>query len=168
MCNLLVQVFRRILRTLISLSMTVRLTAHLTRRRSRRLMNSTYFREISCRTLSWWVKWHSIRVRGPSVPNMRLLERCHTIPLVRPPECPRRKHRPTQDTSYLVVKSDQETHTTCLSLGGCFISVDVFLFYFISETVIYIFILFERLYFIFFIYVLKFSFSYFYFDINFL
>jgi hypothetical protein len=75
----------------------------------------------------------SIRVLGPSVPNMMLLERYHTIPLVRPPECPRRKHRPTQDTSSLVVKSDQETHTACLSLGGCFVSVDLF------------FILFQRL-----------------------
>jgi hypothetical protein len=39
---------------------------------------------------------------------------------------------------------------------------------FISETVVYIFILFKRLYFIFFIYGLKFSFSYLCFDINFL
>jgi hypothetical protein len=52
MCNLIAQVFRRILRILTSLSMTLRLMANLTRRRSRQLMTSTYFREISCRTLS--------------------------------------------------------------------------------------------------------------------
>jgi hypothetical protein len=73
----------------------------------------------------------------------------------------------TQDTNALAVKSEQKTHTSRLSLGGCFVSVDVF-FFSISETVVYIFILFERLYFIFFIYDLKFSFSYLCFDINFL
>jgi hypothetical protein len=52
MCNLFVQVFRRILRTLISLSLTVRLTTHLTWRQSQRLISLTYFGEISRRTLS--------------------------------------------------------------------------------------------------------------------
>jgi hypothetical protein len=52
MYNLLVQVFRRILRILISLPLTLRQMAHLNRRRSRRLMTSTYFMEISRRTLS--------------------------------------------------------------------------------------------------------------------
>jgi hypothetical protein len=66
MCNLLIHVFRRILRTLISLPLTVRLTAHLTRRQSQWLMSSTYFRKISCRTLSWWVRWPSIRVSNSS------------------------------------------------------------------------------------------------------
>jgi hypothetical protein len=44
MCNLLVQVFQTDPGTSISLPMTVWLTTHLTRRRSRRLMSSTYFR----------------------------------------------------------------------------------------------------------------------------
>jgi hypothetical protein len=57
-------------------------------------------------------------------------------------ECPRRKLRLTQDTSVLAVKSDQETHTACLSLGGCFVGIDVF--FFISKTIIYICILFEK------------------------
>jgi hypothetical protein len=65
-----------------------------------------------------------------------------------------------QDTSALAVKSDQETHTTCLSLEGYFISVDVFF----SETIVYICILFESVLY----YGLKFSFSYLFFDIFFL
>jgi hypothetical protein len=155
MCNLLVQVFRRILRTSISLSLTVRLMAHLTRRRSRRMMSSTYFREISCRTLSWWVRWASIRVLGPLVPNMILLARHRTTLLVCPPECPRRRHRPTRDTSTLTVKSGWETHISRLSLGGYFVGVDIYFF--------------QRLLFIYFlIYDLKFSFSYLCFDVNFL
>jgi hypothetical protein len=128
MCNLLVQVIRRILRTSISLPMTVLLTAHLTRRRSRRLMSTTYFREISCRTISWWVRWASIRVLGPLVSNMMLRARHHTTLLVRQPECPRCRHRPMQDTSTLAVKSGRETYTTCLSFEGCFVGVDVFSF----------------------------------------
>jgi hypothetical protein len=58
------------------------------------------------------------------------------IHLARPPECPRRKHLLTQDTSALAVKTDQETHTIHLSLGEYFVAVDVF--FFISETVVYI------------------------------
>jgi hypothetical protein len=41
---------------------------------------------------------------------------------------PRRKHRLTQDTSALAVKSDQETQRTRLSLGECFLGVDVFFY----------------------------------------
>jgi hypothetical protein len=163
MCNLLVQVFRRILRTMISPQLIVRLTVHLTFR----LISSTYFREISCCTLSWWVRWLSIRVLGPPVPNMMLLARHPTILLVRPLECPRRKHRPTQDTSALTVKSDQETHTAHLSLGGCFIGVDVYFFLFQRLQFIYLF--YSRDYTLFFfIYGLNFDFSYLCFDINFL
>jgi hypothetical protein len=98
MCNLIVQVFWRMLRILISLPLTLRLTTHLTRYRSRWLMTSTYFREISRHTLNWWVRWSSIRVLVPLIPNMRLLMRRHMIPSARPPECPRRKHLPTQGT----------------------------------------------------------------------
>jgi hypothetical protein len=126
MCNLLVQVFRRILRTSISLSMTVRSAVHLTQRRSRRLMSSTYSREISYRTLSSWVRWVLIRMLGPLVPSMMLLMRCRMTLLVRPPECPRHGHRRRQDTSVLTVKFGRETHTVRLSFGGCFVSVDVF------------------------------------------
>jgi hypothetical protein len=52
----------------------------------------------------------------------------------------------TQDTNALAVKSEQKTHTSRLSLGGCFVSVDVFFFhfrdcslyiYFIREIVLY-------------------------------
>jgi hypothetical protein len=56
-------------------------------------------------------------------------------------ECPRRSHRPTQDTSALAVKSGRETHTVRLSLGGYFVGVDVFF----SETVVYICTLFSHL-----------------------
>jgi hypothetical protein len=57
-------------------------------------------------------------------------------------------------------------HTsTHLSLGECFVDVDVF-FYF-RDCNLY-FILFERLYFILFIYDLKFSFSYLWFEMKFL
>jgi hypothetical protein len=83
--------------------------------------------------------------------------------LVRLPECSRRKHLPTQGTSVLTVKSDQETHTVCLSLGEYFVDVDIF-FYF-KDCSLY-FIIFKRLYFIFFIYDLKFSFSYLWFEIK--
>jgi hypothetical protein len=156
MYNLLVQVFRRILRTSISLPMTVRWSAHLTRRRSRRLMGSTYFREISCRTLSWWVRWASIRVLEPSVSNMMLCARHRTTLLVRPPEYPRRRHRRTQDTSALTVKFGWETHIVCLSFGGCFVDVDVF---FSRDCCLY-----DFCYFL--IYGFKFSFPYLCFDIN--
>jgi hypothetical protein len=166
MYNILVQVLWRILRILISLLLTLRLTTHLNRRRSRRLMTSTYFMEISCHTLSWWVRWPSIRVLAPPVPNMRLLTRHRTIYLARPPECPRHKHRPTQGTSTLAVKFDQETHTVRLSLGEYFVGVDIYIFYF-RDCSLY-FILFERLYFIFFIYGLKLNFSYLCFEIKFL
>jgi hypothetical protein len=76
--------------------------------------------------------------------------------LASPAECSRCKHLPTQGTSALAVKSDQETHTTRLSLGKYFIRVDVFFFNF-KDFSLY-FILFKKLYFIFFIYGLKFSF----------
>jgi hypothetical protein len=33
----------------------------------------------------------------------------------------------TQDTSVLAVKFGRETHIVCLSFGGCFVGVDVFL-----------------------------------------
>jgi hypothetical protein len=159
MCNLLVQVFQQILRISISLSMTVRWTTHLTRRRSRRLLSLTYFREISYRTLSWWVRWASILVQGPLIPNMMLPARHHTTLLVRPPDCPALRHRQTQDTSTLAVKFGRETHTARLSFRRCFVGVDVLFF---PETVVYI------NFFYFLIYGFKFSFPYLCFDINFL
>jgi hypothetical protein len=128
MYNLFVQVFRRILRTSISLSMAVRSAVHLTRRRSRRLMSSTYFREISCRTLSLWVRWVLIRMLGPLVPSMMLRTRHRMTLLVCPPECPRHRHRQRQNTSALAMKFGRETHTVRLSFGGCFVDVDVFFF----------------------------------------
>jgi hypothetical protein len=144
MCNLLVQVFRQILRTLISLPMTVRSATHLTRRLSRWLMSSTYSREISCRTLSLWVRWVSIRVLGPLVPSTMLRAHHRITLLVRPPECPRRRHRRTQDTSALAVKFDRETHTVRLSFGGCFVGVDVFfLLFFIWLLFIYLLLFFS-------------------------
>jgi hypothetical protein len=134
---------------LISLPLTVRFTAHLTQRRSRRLMILTYFREISHCTLSWWVRWASIRVLGYSVPNMRFLACRRTILLVCPPKCPRRKHRLTWDTNALAVKYDRETHTTRLSLEEYFVGIDVF--FFSKNCCLY-------MYFVLFIYGLKFSF----------
>jgi hypothetical protein len=87
-------------------------------------------------------------VLGPLVPNMMLSARHHMTLLVRPPECPRRRHRPTQDTSALAVKSSRETHTTCLSLGGCFVGVDVFFSEIVVYmTVVYICTLFSHLWF---------------------
>jgi hypothetical protein len=158
MWNLLVQIFRRILRTSISLSPTVRLTAHLTRRRSRRLMSLTYFREISCRTLSWWVRWALIRVLGPPVPNMMFLARHRTTLLVRPPECPRRKHRPTQDTSALAFEiRPRDTYNP--SLIRRIIHRRWCIFF---QRLLFIYLLY------FLIYGLKFNFPYLYFDINFL
>jgi hypothetical protein len=155
MCNLLVQVFRRIL------------MAHLTRYQSRRLMSSTYFMVISHHTLSWWVRWLSICVLASPMPNMKLLVRCRTRHRAHLIECPRRKHRPTQDMCLLAVKSDQETHIARISLGECFVGVDVFFYYF-RDCSLY-FILFKRLYFIFFIYGLKlnFYFLYLWFEIEF-
>jgi hypothetical protein len=139
---------------LTSLSITLRLTAHLTPRRRRWMMTLTYFREMSCRTLNWWVRWLSIRVR--------LLARRRMIPTTPPPECQRRKHLPTQSTSALAMKSDQETHATRLSLEEYFIGIDVFFFiyrlYFRNYSLY--FSLFETLYFIFFIYDLKLRFYY--------
>jgi hypothetical protein len=126
MYNLFVQIFRRILRTSISLPMTVRSAAHLTRCRSRWLMSSTYSREISYRSLRSWVRWVSIRVLGPLVPNTMLRVRHRMTLLVRPLECPRRRHCRAQDTSALAVKFGRETHTVRLSFRGCFVGVDVF------------------------------------------
>jgi hypothetical protein len=54
--------------------------------------------------------------------------------LASPAECSRRKHLPTQGTSVLAVKSDQETHTSRLSLGKYFIGIDVF--FLISGTLV--------------------------------
>jgi hypothetical protein len=148
MCNLLVQVFRRILRTSISLSMTVRSAAHLSQGRSRRLMSSTYSKEISCRTLSSWVRWALVWLLGPLVPSTMLRARHHMTLLVRPPECSRRRHRRTQDTSALAVKFGRETYTTRLSFGWCFVGVDVFFFkpFFIWLLFIYL-LLFSHLWF---------------------
>jgi hypothetical protein len=119
MCNLLVQVFRRILRTSIALPMIVRSATRLTQRRSRQLMSLTYSRDISCHTLSSWVRWGSIRVLGSLLPSTMLRARqCMTL-LVRLPECPRRRHCRTQDMSALAVKFGRETHTVCLSFRWC-------------------------------------------------
>jgi hypothetical protein len=60
------------------------------------------------------------------VPNMMLRARHRTTLLVCPPECPRRRHCRTQDTSVLAVKFGRETHIVCLSFEGCFVGVDVF------------------------------------------
>jgi hypothetical protein len=93
-------------------------------------------RKMSCRTLSLWVKYPSIWVSVPPIPNMRLLmRRCmiHLSPLC---EFQRPKHLSIQDTSALTVKPNQETHTTRLSLDECLVNVDIF--YFIWETVIFI------------------------------
>jgi hypothetical protein len=138
MCNLFIQVFRRILMTSISLPMTVRSVAHLSRRRSRRLMSSTYSREISCRALSSWVRWVLIRVLGPLVPSTMLRARHRMTLMVCPPECPRRRHRRTQDMSALAVKFSRETHTVRLSFGGYFVSVDVFFFLVLYMIFVYI------------------------------
>jgi hypothetical protein len=148
MCNLFVQVFRRILRTSISLSMIVRSAVHLSGRRSRRPMSSTYSREISYRTLRSWVRWALTRVLGPLVPSTMLRARHRMTLLVRSPECPRRKHRRRQDTSALAVKFGRETHTVHLSFRGCFVGVDVFLFkqFFIWLLFIYL-LLFSHLWF---------------------
>jgi hypothetical protein len=85
-----------------------------------------YTRVFSCRTLRWWVRWVSIRVLGPLVPNMMLRPRHRTTFPVRPHEWPRRRHHRTQDRSALVVKFGRETHTIRLSFEKCFISIDVF------------------------------------------
>jgi hypothetical protein len=68
-------------------------------------------------------------------------------------KCPRREIRPRDTYNPSIIRR-------ILRRRWC-----VFL---ISDTVVYIFILFERQYFIFFIYSLKFSFSFLRFDINFL
>jgi hypothetical protein len=146
MYNLIAHVFRRILRILTYLPMTLRLTTDLTGRQSWWLMTSTYFKEMSCCTLSWWFRWPSIWVLVPLVLNMKLLVRRHMIPSAPPPECRRRRHPPKQGTSTLAMKSYKETHTTHLSLREYFVSVDVF-FYFRDYSLY--FILFKRLYFIF-------------------
>jgi hypothetical protein len=138
LCTTLTQVISRILRILISLSLTLWLTAHLTRCRSQRLMTLTYFREISRNTLSWWVKWPSIRVLVPPVSNMRLLTRRR---MIQAPTDARheRSHREIQP---------RDTYNSSLIRRM-----------FPRDCSLY-FILFERMYFIFFIYDLKFNFSY--------
>jgi hypothetical protein len=166
MYNLIAQVFRRILTILISLPLTLRLTTHLTQCRSRRLMTLTYFREISRHTLSWWVRWPSIWVLVPLVPNMRLLTRRRIIPSSCSSECLRRKHLPTQGTGALTVKFDQETHIA-RSLTRRIFRRHWCIFFNFRDYNLY-FILFERLHVIFFIYDLKFSFSYLWFEIKFL
>jgi hypothetical protein len=60
------------------------------------------------------------------IPNMMLRTRHRTTLLVRPPECPRRRHRRTQDASVLALKFGRETRIVRLSFGGCFVDVDVF------------------------------------------
>jgi hypothetical protein len=139
MCNLFVQVFWRILMTSISLPMTVRSVAHLSQHRSRWLMSSTYFMEISCHTLSSCIRWALIRVLRPCVPSTMLRARHRMTLLVCPPECPRRGHCRTQDTSALAVKFGRETHTICLSFRGCFVGVDVFFYIVLYMTFVYIF-----------------------------
>jgi hypothetical protein len=132
--NLIAQVFRQMLRILTFLPMTLWQTTHQTQRRSRLLMTWTYFREMSCHTLSLWVRCPSIRVSVPPILNMRLLTHCRMIPSTPSSEFQRRKHLLTRGMSALPVKPDQETHTTRLSLGECFIGVNVFDF--IWETVV--------------------------------
>jgi hypothetical protein len=118
--------------------MIVRSAAHLTQRRSWRLMSLTYSKEISYHTLSWRGRWVTIRVLGPLVPNMMLRARHRTTLPVRPPEWPRRMHHRTEDTSALPVKFVWETHIVRLSFGGCFVGVDVFFQIIFYMTFIYI------------------------------
>jgi hypothetical protein len=163
MYNLIAHVFQRILRILTSLPIILRLTTYLTRRRSRRPMTLTYFRDMSYRTLNCWVRSSSIKVPVPLVPNIQLIARRRMIHQAPPPECQRRKHLSTQGMSSLVVKSDQKTHSTCLILEEYLLSVNVF-FYFRDYSLY--FSLFERLYFIFFIYDMKLRFYYLWFEIK--
>jgi hypothetical protein len=129
MSNLITHVFWRILRILTSLLMSLRWTAHLTKRRSRLPMSLSYFWEMSSHTLNLWVRWPSVWVSIPSVHNMRLLTSRRMILPTSPPEFQRPKHLLMQGTNALTVKHDQETHTINLSLGECSISINNLFFY---------------------------------------
>jgi hypothetical protein len=120
--------------------MTLWRRAYLTWYRNRQLMIMIYFKDMSCHTLSLWVRWPSIWVSVPLILNMSPLVRFHIIPPTPPPEFRRSSHMKLKGTSNLPVKPDRETHTTRLWLRKCLID-DIDVVYFISETIVYFIVL---------------------------
>jgi hypothetical protein len=130
MSNLIAKVIQWIPRILTSLPMTLRQTAHPTRHGSRQLMISTYFMEMSCRTLSFSVIWPSIGVSVPLISNMRSLVHHRMISRPLHPSSRDRSTSSPKGKSAIAMKFGQEIRTSRLLLTECFIDVvDAFNFF---------------------------------------